>query len=175
MAHRILLATSSTRLRDTLDEQLAADDYSTTHPGTPQHAATLLASRPFDLLLLADFEQPASALDLLRDLRAGRLTGHARADLPVVTLGGGGELDALRAYRAGSDHHLTADTGYLLIHAAITAVLRRVEAPSVRRQIGPIEIDPHAREVRVHGELVELTNTEYRLRGSSSNGATIDS
>jgi DNA-binding response OmpR family regulator len=53
--------------------------------------------------------------------------------------------------------------GYLLLHAAIGAVLRRAGAAPTRRRLGPIEIEPHSEEVRLHDELVTLTATEYRL------------
>lgn len=166
MSHRILLATSSASLHHALMEQLVADGYAAHRASTRQHAAARLAGEPFDVLLLAGLEQPTDALDLLRELRAGQLPGHATTDLPVISLGPSGvsgELHALRAYGAGSDHHLSVNTSYLLLQAAITAVLRRSAETSARRCVGAIEIDPHTRQVRVHGTPVELTSTEYRL------------
>ncbi len=150
-------------LHRALCDELRADGHTVQRASTRQHAATLLAGQPLDVLLLATLEQPTDALELLRELRAGRLPGHARADLPVVTVGASRELDALRAYDAGSDHHVPADASYLLLAAAITAVLRRSAATPMRRCVGALEIDPDTRQVRVRGELVELTSTEYRL------------
>jgi DNA-binding response OmpR family regulator len=164
VSHRILLATSSATLHCTLCQELRADGHFVQRASTRQHAAALLAGQALDVLLLAPLEQPTDALELLRELRAGRLPGHARADLPVLTLGASSrELDTLRAYAAGSDHHVPAETSYLLLAAAINAVLRRNTATPARRRVGAIEIDPDTRQVRVRGELVELTSTEYRL------------
>jgi DNA-binding response OmpR family regulator len=97
----------------------------------------------------------------------GRSTRARGPEVPTITLAplvGEGEIGALRAYEAGSDHHLDADAGYLLQRAVLDAVARRARGVTHRvHRVGAIEIDTATREVRVAGELVELSGMEYAL------------
>jgi DNA-binding response OmpR family regulator len=85
--------------------------------------------------------------------------------LPVITLGAGDELTALRAYESGSDHHLPDDTGYLLLRAVLRSVIRRAfEDLTVRQlQVGEIHVDVAARSVHVAGKVVHLSRLEFEL------------
>lgn len=168
---RVLLACAPARLGDSLAEQLTADLFQVDRARGLQHASSMLAGRPYDVVLLASLEQPTDALALLAALRANQIGGRCPAGLPAVTLAttpdttaGGGLVEALRFYETGSDLHLTDPAGYLLIRAALHAVLRRHDpaAPTVR-ELGALRIDLSSREVLVCGRPVELTATEYRL------------
>jgi DNA-binding response OmpR family regulator len=89
---------------------------------------------------------------------AGVAGDHAR---PLVS---DGELDALRAYEAGSDHHLPAGAGYLHQRAVVEALARRARGSTRRvHRVGQVEVDTAAREVRVAGARVELTAMEFAL------------
>jgi DNA-binding response OmpR family regulator len=85
--------------------------------------------------------------------------------LPVITLGGGDELTALRAYESGSDHHLPVGTGYVLLRAVIASLIRRVlEETSVRHlHAGAIDVDLTARTVTVAGTPVHVSRLEFEL------------
>jgi DNA-binding winged helix-turn-helix (wHTH) protein len=126
----------------------------------PAPVGTEQLYRPCGPSALPDPDQP-EALDLA--------STHTRAwpEVPTITLAplvGEGEIGALRAYEAGSDHHLDADAGYLLQRAVLDAVARRARGATHRvHRVGAIEIDTATREVRVAGELVELSGMEYAL------------
>jgi len=100
----------------------------------------------------------------MRSVRAGR---HPRVHpgLPVITLGAGDELTTLRAYESGSDHHLPADTGYVLLRAVIATVVRRVlEETSVRHlDAGAITVDLTGRTVTVADAPVHVSRLEFEL------------
>ena len=140
-------------LRDELAEQLTADGHDVHQAHHSRHAVALLAGRHIDVLILGALEHPAAAPALLRELRAGTLDPRAWPELPTITLAplvSAGELDALRAYEAGSDHHLPAVAGYLHQRAVLEAVARRSRGGTRRvHRVGAIEVDTAAREVRV--------------------------
>jgi DNA-binding response OmpR family regulator len=169
MSLSIIIAVVDPRHRaDELANQLTADGYELHQAHSSRHAVSLLASRHADLLLLGALERPSVALALVRDLREGALDPRAWPELPTITLAplvaGDRELDALRAYEAGSDHHLPADAGYLHLRAVVHAIARRAHGLTRRVQrVGPIEIDTVAREVRVDGALVDLSAKEFAL------------
>jgi len=69
-----------------------------------------LTTHAIDVLLLGELQRRPDSPALLRTIRAGE---HQRIHpaQPVITLAATDELTTLRAYEAGSDHHLPADTG----------------------------------------------------------------
>jgi DNA-binding response OmpR family regulator len=168
----ILLAVSDgvPSSRGELAEQLAADGHAVHRVHHSRHAVALLAGRQLDVLILGVLEQPTAALALLRELRAATLDVRAWPELPTITLApllGGDELDPLRAYEAGSDHHLPAGAGYLHLRAVLQALTRRTRGATRRVwRVGAIEIDTAAREVRVAGARVEMSAMEFALLGA---------
>jgi DNA-binding response OmpR family regulator len=119
----------------------------------------------------------------LGTLRAARATHRANQDeptddgevndervypaLPIITLGAGDELTALRAYEAGSDHHLPDTTGYVLLRTVLASVIRRaIEDVAATRhlRVGQIHIDVAARTVTVaDSTVVCLSRLEFEL------------
>ena len=80
-------------------------------------------------------------------------------------LGAGDELTVLRAYESGSDHHLVHGTGYLVLRAVLTSVVRRALEEITTRylQASEIHIDLAARSVGVAGTPVHLSRLEFEL------------
>src|SRR5699024_1018564 len=116
----LAVADAGSSSRGELAEQLAADGHEVHQAHHSRHAVALLAGRQLDVLILGALEHPTAALALLRELRAGALDVRAWPELPTITLApllGVDELDALRAYEAGSDHHLPIGAGYLHLRA----------------------------------------------------------
>jgi DNA-binding response OmpR family regulator len=102
-----------------------------------------------------------TVLERIRDL----------SDVPVLMLTAHGqEADKVRGLHGGADDYLTKPFGNDELTARALALLRRrqpagpghAEATEVFYD-GDIEVDFAAREVRVSGEPVALTPTEYRL------------
>ena len=104
--------------------------------------------------------------------RASRLRDVAERDLqtllvrggqPVITIWGADDFSALRAYDAGSDHHLPAATGYLVVRAVVDVLARRTFTRE-QLQIGPLRIDVAAHTVDIDdGTAVALTRREFEL------------
>lgn len=85
--------------------------------------------------MLGDFEAPAAAPALLRALRAGELHARIHPAQPIVTIGANDELATVRAYEAGSDHHVSSDSAYLVVRAVISAIVRRTLADVTSRHL----------------------------------------
>jgi DNA-binding response OmpR family regulator len=87
----------------------------------------------------------------------------------VMLTGRRDEIDKLIGLSVGADDYLTKPFSPRELVARIRAMLRRPRAtatgavPSLIRQLGELELDPAAREVRVEGRLVDLTRIEFDL------------
>ena len=162
--HTLLIAGADTGQRTFLAGQLDGDGHTVYEA---DHAAAVIAklsSQAVDVLILGELERPFEATGLVRSVRAGR---HPRVHqgLPVITLGAGDDLATLRAYESGSDHHLDAGTGYVLLRAVIASLIRRVlEESSVRHlHAGAITVDLTAKTVTVAGSPVHVSRLEFEL------------
>jgi two-component system, OmpR family, KDP operon response regulator KdpE len=91
------------------------------------------------------------------------------SDVPVVMLTARDDtLDKVRGLELGADDYVTKPFNHLELLARIRAVLRRLDMPAPKSrapsfQSGDLEMDFNAQEVRLSGERVELTPTEYKL------------
>ncbi len=76
------------------------------------------------------------------------------------------EIDRVLGLAVGADDYVTKPFSARELSMRIKAMQRRPRAPAVSaefRDFGNLTIDPVAREVRVDGELVELTRIEFEL------------
>jgi DNA-binding response OmpR family regulator len=122
----LLIATTGTGQRAFLAAQLDAEGHAVYEANHLAAVVAKLSAHAIDVLILGDLEHPAHGPALVRAVRAGE---HPRIHpgQPVITLGAGDELTALRAYESGSDHHLPNSTGYVLLRAVIATVMRRAD------------------------------------------------
>jgi DNA-binding response OmpR family regulator len=76
------------------------------------------------------------------------------------------ETDLLVGLAVGADDYLTKPFSPRELVARVHAILRRAERGARPRDsvhAGPVEVDPAARRVRLHGDAVHLTPTEFDL------------
>jgi two-component system, OmpR family, response regulator ResD len=162
--HELLIATTDHDQRTFLAAQLDADGHTVYEADSPQAAIARLSEHAIDVMVLGRLHRAADGPALLRAIRAGE---HPRIHprQPVITLGADNELTVLRAYEAGSDHHLPDTTGYLLLRAVITSVLRRtVETVTSRHlHVAGMHIDLAARTVDIDGTIVRPSPIEFEL------------
>lgn len=120
-----------------------------------------------DLIVLDVMLPGYDGLEVLRRVRAQKAT-------PVLMLTARStELDKVVGLELGADDYLTKPFSMRELEARITAILRRVEmvrshfatsGPSEPNlTFGSLEIDQVGREVRVGGEEINLTATEFNL------------
>jgi two-component system KDP operon response regulator KdpE len=115
-----------------------------------------------DLVFLDVCMPRASGLDALRRIRQV-------SDVPAILVTvRSDELDKVRAFESGADDYLTKPFGHLELLARARAVLRRTQmgTPTERLpafEAGSLVVDFARREVRLRGQAVALTPTEYTL------------
>ena len=161
----LLVATADQPRRDFLAAQLDADGHTVHVADSAAQATSSLAAHAIDVLLLGDFAAAADAPALLRAVRAGQQHTRIHPAQPVVTIGDDGELATVRAYEAGSDHHISTDSAYLVVRAVIQAVARRTlgDVTSRHLHVGGLHIDTAARSVDIEGRPVKLSRIEFEL------------
>lgn len=164
----VLIAEQDERLRAFLAAQLSADGAEVHVAQDVVQARARAATHHPDALMLGRLEDGrAAAMSLLRAIRSGDgLHGQPAPDLPVlVVLDDDGDLAVLRAFDAGADDVTTRATAYAVLRARLRALLRHGRDRSTRpaRRVGELEVDRAAREVRLRGQLVELSAKEFAL------------
>lgn len=170
----LLIAHPDQATREFLAAQLDADGH-TVHEAEGATATTAkLSAHAIDLLILADLGRPADTFGLLRTLRAGQLHTRVHPAQPVITLGASDELSTLRAYHAGSDHHLPVDSTYLILRAVIDTVARRINEQITSRHIHVegLHIDTAARSADVNGTPIALGRKEFEILATLASDPT---
>src|SRR3954453_18995415 len=129
------------------------------HDG-PNGVALCDRMRP-DLVVLDLMLPGLDGLEVCRRLQRDR-------PVPVLMLTARAEeADLLVGLAVGADDYVTKPFSPRELVARIRALLRRVERrpapPGELLALGPLEIDPAARQVRMAGDVVHLTPTEFDL------------
>ncbi len=91
------------------------------------------------------------------------------SDVPIVMLTvKDQEFDKVKGLELGADDYMTKPFSHVELLARVKAVMRRSTMPDLEQgeeplSVGKLWIDFGAREVRVNGEEIKLTPTEYNL------------
>jgi two-component system KDP operon response regulator KdpE len=119
-----------------------------------------------DLVVLDVSMPPPDGLEVCRRIREA-------SRVPILMLTArDSTLDKVRALDLGADDYLTKPFDHLELLARLRALVRRsseppassqAQRPSPRFVAGDLSLDYATHEVRVRGEVVRLTSTEYRL------------
>ena len=163
----ILVIEDHRATRTFLADNLAADGYELLEAETAAEARHLMETK-FPDLAIVDLGLPdQDGLELLRHVRdTDRIAGRLDPDLPLLVLTGrAGDLDRLRGFDSGADDYLSKPFSYQELRARVLALLRRSRRrPGAGRiRIGPLELDPLSRHVRLHGQPVQLSKKEFAL------------
>ena len=116
---------------------------------------TLEAHHP-DLILLDVMMPNVDGWEVLEHVRE-------MGDIPVIMVTVKDSTDdKVRGLSGGVDDYITKPFDLEEVEARIEAVMRRYGAPS-HTEVGPLVIDDETKEVRLHGEPIELSPKEYDL------------
>lgn len=124
-----------------------------------------IAEKQPDLLLLDLMLPGIGGLDICRRLRDEQQT----AKLPIIMLTARGEeADVVQGLELGADDYMTKPFSIKILLARIQTVLRRHSEeetfnPAEKIIRGELEIDPGRNSVKVAGDSIELTYTEFRV------------
>jgi len=117
--------------------------------------------------ILLDLMLPGvSGLDVCRSLKAEKATRH----VPIIMLSAKGEeSDIVAGLELGADDYITKPFSPRVLLARVRTVLRRAQHEREEEEqrnaltLHGVLIDPRRFEVRVKGETVDLTSTEFKL------------
>jgi DNA-binding response OmpR family regulator len=162
---RVVVVEDEQDLLDLVRYNLAKEGYQIQTSMTGEEALRIVRSEKPDIVLLDLMLPGMDGLEVCRALKAREQT----ASIPVIMLTAKGEeSDIVRGLEMGADDYITKPFSPRVLLARITAVLRRhaeSEGGGKRSAIvvGELCIDPERHEVKVAGEPVELTATEFKL------------
>ncbi len=155
----VLVVDDNEKIVEVLAEYLAAAGYETVtaHDG-PSALERLADSRP-DLALLDVMLPGIDGIELTKRFQA--------QGVPVILVTArGDEVDRLVGLEIGADDYIVKPFSPREVVARVKAVLRRCTRAAETAapvQVGDLVIDPERRDVRVAGELVDLTRTEFDI------------
>ena len=140
-------------------------DYALTEAGYEVHVARDGAGAEFmlqdvrpDLVILDVMLPGKSGLDIARELRV-------TSDVPIIMLSArGDEVDRILGLEFGADDYVTKPFSPRELVSRVKAILRRVEgSPAERIRIGDLEIDTESHQVKLSGQPLHLTTSEYGI------------
>lgn len=156
----ILIIDDDKKLGDMLQDFLAPEHLDLTACPDGETGLRALHESDFDLLILDIMLPGINGIEVLRRVRED-------SDIPVIMLTArGDDIDRIIGLEFGADDYLSKPFNPRELVARIKAIMRRAQVGSsrpVKRQSGPIALDPRTRRVTVDGKPVRLTGTEYEI------------
>jgi two-component system, OmpR family, KDP operon response regulator KdpE len=159
---RVLVIEDEPEIRRFLRVSLTANQFDVVEAAAGQAGLVAAASQPADVVLLDLGLPDVSGFEVIAQLRSW-------SAVPIIVLSARGqEADKIAALDAGADDYLTKPFGIGELLARLRVALRHAArgdeagaAPVFKHE--ELEVDQVRRVVRVAGEEVHLTPTEYRL------------
>jgi two-component system alkaline phosphatase synthesis response regulator PhoP len=151
-------------IRELLSYNLTKEGYRVTCAASGEEALNLASAAPPDLVLL-DLMLPG--MDGLEVCRRLKREPQAR-EIPIIMLTAKGEeADIVIGLELGADDYITKPFSPRVLLARIRTALRRRQAKPPEEgeplRIKDLVIDPGRHEVRLAGQPLELTRTEFFL------------
>ena len=163
MSRTILVVDDDKKTVDLIRLYLEREKYRVLVAYDGQQALTL-ARQKYPSLIILDWMLPrVDGLDVCRILRVD-------SNVPIIMLTAkAAEEDMLLGLDLGADDYLTKPFSPRELVARVRVVLRRATSQQTEDQLpdelstGPFIVDFRSHEVRLHGQLVNLTPTEFKL------------
>jgi len=155
----VLVVEDDALLAAGLKSALTRADYTAMHVGDGRMALASLDTYDIDLVILDLGLPDMDGLDVLRALRAKKLS------VPVLVLTARDGIEQqVSALDAGADDYMEKPFDLRELQARVRALLRRSHADSSEvLTLGPLVLDPFRRELRIQGEIQDLPAREYEV------------
>jgi two-component system KDP operon response regulator KdpE len=157
---RVLVVDDEPQIRRALRTSLEAHGYDVDTVGTGEEGVVGSAESGPDLVLLDLGLPDLDGTEVIRRVRGF-------SGVPIIVLSvREGNRDKVDALDAGADDYVTKPFSMDELLARVRAAVRRVQAeePALPRfEIGELDVDLARRQVRLRGEVVHLTPTEFGL------------
>lgn len=163
----LLLVEDDPVLATFLADNLTADGFEVVLAASLHDGLRELEYRRPDLAIVDLGLPDGSGLDLLARVReADGVVSRLDRQLPLMVLSArDSELDRVRGFERGADDFVSKPFSYSELRLRITAMLRRTreQRGHGRLRVGELELDPAAREVRLRGRRIDLSQKEFAL------------
>jgi len=161
---QILVVDDEREIRELLDYNLRKEGYRVACVSTGEEALAAVRGQRPDLVILDLMLPGVDGLEVCRILQAEPST----RTVPIVMLTAkGGEADIVTGLELGAADYVTKPFSPRVLLARARAVLRRRALDEREAEdpvtVGEIVVHPGRHEVRVAGEPVELTASEFRI------------
>jgi DNA-binding response OmpR family regulator len=158
---RVLLVEDEPRMAEAIRRVLAAEHYTVDLAPDGSEALAFLAQGEYDVVVLDRVLPDLSGIEVLRAMRAKRIT------TPVLMLTALSALEhRVEGLDAGADDYLPKPFAFSELLARLRALTRRSpELLAERVRAGDIELDPVRHQVTVAGNSELLSAREYALLG----------
>lgn len=157
---RVLLIEDDPAVAAGVADALTGAAHEVRHESTGAAGLAAFDAAPAELVVLDLGLPDMDGTDVCRAIRA-------TSNVPIIVISArSDEIDRVLALEMGADDYLVKPFGIRELIARIRAVSRRVvpDTPSAgERALGPLVIDERARRVRLHGDELHLTPTEFDL------------
>lgn len=161
----VLLIEDDDRIRLSLSMALEDEGYTAYAVATAEEGIAEQRRRPADTVLVDLMLPGMDGYECIRQLRRDD-------DVPIVVVSARDDThDIVAALEAGADDYVVKPVAVKELAARLRALRRRARAASVTAPapatsvltFGDLEVRPEAGEVRLGGEPVSVTRTEFRL------------
>lgn len=164
MKDAILVVDDEEDIRELVRYNLSKGGYNVMTVGTGEEALQI-AQEVKPILVVLDIMLPGiDGLEVCRRLKADSVL----CKTPIVMISAlGEENDVVAGLELGADDYVAKPFSPGVLLARVKSVIRRVGASPIALDaalsIEGLKVNPTRREVHVRDELVELTNTEFKL------------
>lgn len=157
---RVLVIDDDERLRELLSEYLSARGYEVLTASDGLRGLERLRGGAIELVVLDVMMPGMDGFEVCRRIRRD-------SSVPVIMLTArGDDFDRIVGLELGADDYLGKPFNPRELLARMQAVLRRSQAPAEvddALRVGTIQVDIATRVVRMRGEVIDLTTTEFEI------------
>ena len=162
--YRILIVEDEENIRDFVETVLDMNGYQVMTAATCEEGLTMFSSHNPDLVILDLGLPDRDGMDMIAEIRRNFIT-------PVIVLSARmAESDKVKALDMGANDYISKPFGTAELMARIRATLRNARynaaaglSPAGVFRARDLSIDYDRRQVKIKGEKVNLTQTEYNI------------